>query len=121
MEPTFSYILPTLQILQIHCCFCKMSLNVNLTPASCPKIRRLSSDSPDALYELLCALQEGRRLNDQRCSFTLQPRRRCHSEPGTPRLIQKGEEIQSARHLFHNSSLIAISTLRSTLLVLKPS
>ncbi|KAF5888957.1 G-protein-signaling modulator 1-like, partial [Clarias magur] len=53
------------------------------------KIRRLSSDSPDALYELLCALQEGRRLNDQRCSFTLQPRRRCHSEPGTPRPTQK--------------------------------
>ncbi|XP_017308584.1 G-protein-signaling modulator 2 isoform X2 [Ictalurus punctatus] len=49
------------------------------------KVHRLSPDSPDALYELLCALQEGRRLNDQRCSFTLQPRRRCHSEPGTPR------------------------------------
>lgn len=45
------------------------------------KMHRLSSDSPDALYDLLCALQEGRRLNDQRCSFTLQPRRRCHSVP----------------------------------------
>ncbi|KAF4076065.1 hypothetical protein AMELA_G00226240 [Ameiurus melas] len=53
------------------------------------KVHRLSPDSPDALYELLCALQEGRRLNDQRCSFTLQPRRRCHSEPGTPRHIHK--------------------------------
>ncbi|KAF7692011.1 G-protein-signaling modulator 2 [Silurus meridionalis] len=53
------------------------------------KVRRLSPDSPDALYELLCALQEGRRLNDQRCSFTLQPRRRCHSEPGTPRHTHK--------------------------------
>ncbi|KAG7317961.1 hypothetical protein KOW79_018996 [Hemibagrus wyckioides] len=53
------------------------------------KVHRLSPDSPDALYELLCALQEGRRLNDQRCSFTLQPRRRCHSEPGTPRHSQK--------------------------------
>ncbi|KAK3515821.1 hypothetical protein QTP70_034075, partial [Hemibagrus guttatus] len=53
------------------------------------KVHRLSPDSPDALYELLCALQEGRRLNDQRCSFTLQPRRRCHSEPGAPRHSQK--------------------------------
>ncbi|XP_029959488.1 G-protein-signaling modulator 2 [Salarias fasciatus] len=41
-------------------------------------------DFPDALLELLCTLQEGRRLNDQRCSFPPQsaaPRRRCHSEP----------------------------------------
>ncbi|XP_062841379.1 G-protein-signaling modulator 2 [Trichomycterus rosablanca] len=53
------------------------------------KIHRLSSDSPDALYELLCSLQEGRRLNDQRCSFTLQPRRRCYSVPSTPQPGQK--------------------------------
>ncbi|XP_076136951.1 uncharacterized protein gpsm3 [Alosa pseudoharengus] len=49
------------------------------------KVNRLSSDFPDALYELLYAVQEGRRLNDQRCSFRLEPRRRCYSEPGTPR------------------------------------
>ncbi|KAJ8290136.1 hypothetical protein GJAV_G00009120 [Gymnothorax javanicus] len=46
------------------------------------KIHRLTPDFPDSLYELLCSLQEGRRLNDQRCSFTLE--RRCHSEPSTP-------------------------------------
>ncbi|XP_019719324.1 G-protein-signaling modulator 1 [Hippocampus comes] len=41
------------------------------------------SDFPESLYELLCTLQEGRRLNDQRCSFMLDGgmRRRCHSEP----------------------------------------
>nr|XP_019960532.1 PREDICTED: G-protein-signaling modulator 1-like [Paralichthys olivaceus] len=47
---------------------------------------RLTPDFPDALYELLCTLQEGRRLNDQRCSFMLEGRigrRRCHSEPST--------------------------------------
>ncbi|XP_061677222.1 G-protein-signaling modulator 3-like [Syngnathoides biaculeatus] len=44
-------------------------------------------DFPESLYELLCTLQEGRRLNDQRCSFVLggdgatATRRRCHSEP----------------------------------------
>ncbi|XP_077576273.1 G-protein-signaling modulator 1-like [Stigmatopora nigra] len=47
---------------------------------------------PESLYELLCALQEGRRLNDQRCSFVLDQadaaaaagvRRRCHSEPNS--------------------------------------
>ncbi|XP_057690430.1 G-protein-signaling modulator 1 [Corythoichthys intestinalis] len=45
----------------------------------------LTAEFPESLYELLCALQEGRRLNDQRCSFTLDGggglRRRCHSEP----------------------------------------
>ncbi|XP_061531337.1 G-protein-signaling modulator 1-like [Phycodurus eques] len=46
----------------------------------------LAPDFPESLYELLCTLQEGRRLNDQRCSFTLEgggatTRRRCHSEP----------------------------------------
>ncbi|XP_066534215.1 uncharacterized protein [Hoplias malabaricus] len=44
-----------------------------------------SPDFPDTLYELLCTLQEGRRLNDQRCSFRLKGRRRCYSEPSTPR------------------------------------
>ncbi|XP_028984103.1 G-protein-signaling modulator 1 [Betta splendens] len=48
--------------------------------------RRLTPDFPETLYELLCTLQEGRRLNDQRCSFRLESgvrRRRCHSEPNT--------------------------------------
>ncbi|KAG7469615.1 hypothetical protein MATL_G00130530 [Megalops atlanticus] len=54
-----------------------------LSPHDAQKqIRRLTPDFPDSLYELLCSLQEGRRLNDQRCSFTLE--RRCHSEPSTP-------------------------------------
>uniref|UniRef100_G3PI73 G-protein signaling modulator 3 n=1 Tax=Gasterosteus aculeatus aculeatus TaxID=481459 RepID=G3PI73_GASAC len=47
---------------------------------------RLTPDFPEALYELLCTFQEGRRLNDQRCSFQLEGgmrRRRCHSEPNT--------------------------------------
>ncbi|XP_077430681.1 uncharacterized protein gpsm3 [Vanacampus margaritifer] len=41
------------------------------------------ADFPESLYELLCSVQEGRRLNDQRCSFVLDGgmRRRCHSEP----------------------------------------
>ncbi|XP_074539652.1 uncharacterized protein gpsm3 [Halichoeres trimaculatus] len=51
------------------------------------KAHRLTPDFPESLYELLCTLQEGRRLNDQRCSFSLEagglPRRRCHSEPNT--------------------------------------
>ncbi|XP_074508800.1 uncharacterized protein gpsm3 [Sebastes fasciatus] len=50
------------------------------------KARRLTPDFPEALYELLCTLQEGRRLNDQRCSFRMESgmrRRRCHSEPNT--------------------------------------
>ncbi|KAM9309033.1 uncharacterized protein gpsm3 [Pholidichthys leucotaenia] len=50
------------------------------------KAHQLTPDFPEALYELLCTLQEGRRLNDQRCSFTLESgmrRRRCHSEPNT--------------------------------------
>lgn len=58
------------------------------------KAHRLSPDFPDSLFELLCTLQEGRRLNDQRCSFTApEPivRRRCHSEPNTtkpaPRVV----------------------------------
>ncbi|KAJ8398373.1 hypothetical protein AAFF_G00426280 [Aldrovandia affinis] len=54
-----------------------------LSPQDSEKqIRRLTPDFPDSLYELLCSLQEGRRLNDQRCSFTME--RRCHSEPSTP-------------------------------------
>ncbi|XP_034553330.1 G-protein-signaling modulator 1 [Notolabrus celidotus] len=51
------------------------------------KAHRLTPDFPESLYELLCTLQEGRRLNDQRCSFSLEAgglrRRRCHSEPNT--------------------------------------
>ncbi|KAG7216497.1 hypothetical protein INR49_001983 [Caranx melampygus] len=44
------------------------------------KARRLTPDFPESLYELLCTLQEGRRLNDQRCSFRLESgmRRRSH-------------------------------------------
>ncbi|KAL0171289.1 hypothetical protein M9458_031600, partial [Cirrhinus mrigala] len=42
----------------------------------------ISPDFPDALCELLFNLQEGRRLNDQRCS-------RCYSEPSTPRHSQR--------------------------------
>ncbi|KAK5862077.1 hypothetical protein PBY51_017508 [Eleginops maclovinus] len=52
------------------------------------KAHRLTPDFPEALYELLFTLQEGRRLNDQRCSFRLEGgmrRRRCHSEPSTNR------------------------------------
>ncbi|XP_067303858.1 G-protein-signaling modulator 1 isoform X2 [Pseudorasbora parva] len=51
--------------------------------------QRSSPDFPDALCELLFALQEGRRLNDQRCSFRLEGRRRCYSEPSTPRHSQR--------------------------------
>lgn len=65
------------------------------------KLRRLSleltdfPEFPDSLFELLCTLQEGRRLNDQRCSFAApdspRVRRRCHSEPNTtkpgPRVV----------------------------------
>ncbi|XP_034030169.1 uncharacterized protein LOC117513998 [Thalassophryne amazonica] len=50
------------------------------------KAHRLTPDFPEALYELLCTLQEGRRFNDQRCSFRMESgvrRRRCHSEPNT--------------------------------------
>ncbi|XP_077086036.1 uncharacterized protein gpsm3 [Siphateles boraxobius] len=54
-----------------------------------PMVKRLSTDFPDALCELLFALQEGRRLNDQRCSFRLEHRRRCYSEPSTPRHSQR--------------------------------
>ncbi|XP_059424490.1 G-protein-signaling modulator 1-like [Carassius carassius] len=52
-------------------------------------LHRTSPDFPDALCELLFALQEGRRLNDQRCSFRLEGRRRCYSEPSTPRHSQR--------------------------------
>ncbi|XP_029928248.1 G-protein-signaling modulator 1 [Myripristis murdjan] len=53
---------------------------------------RLTPDFPEALYELLCTLQEGRRLNDQRCSFRLESgvrRRRCHSEPNTTKPVNR--------------------------------
>ncbi|KAM4601368.1 uncharacterized protein gpsm3 isoform 1-T1 [Polymixia lowei] len=56
------------------------------SPDAQKQARRLTPDFPDALYELLFAFQEGRRLNDQRCSFRLKggmARRRCHSEPNT--------------------------------------
>ncbi|KAM9352987.1 uncharacterized protein gpsm3 isoform 1-T2 [Symphorus nematophorus] len=56
------------------------------------KAHRLTPDFPEALYELLCTLQEGRRLNDQRCSFRLESgvrRRRCHSEPNTNRPVNR--------------------------------
>ncbi|XP_016319809.1 G-protein-signaling modulator 1-like isoform X2 [Sinocyclocheilus anshuiensis] len=52
-------------------------------------VHRISPDFPDALCELLFALQEGRRLNDQRCSFRLEHRRRRYSEPSTPRHSQR--------------------------------
>lgn len=54
---------------------------------------RLTPDFPEALFELLCTLQEGRRLNDQRCSFSLEEgmgRRRCHSEPNTRKPVNRG-------------------------------
>ncbi|TNN47888.1 G-protein-signaling modulator 1 [Liparis tanakae] len=55
-------------------------------PEDPKKAHRLTPEFPEALYELLCDLQEGRRLNDQRCSFKLEGgmgmrMRRCHSEP----------------------------------------
>ncbi|KAL4646798.1 G-protein-signaling modulator 1-like [Arapaima gigas] len=58
---------------------CKDTLS---PPGAQKQMRRLTPDFPDSLYELLCSIQEGRRLNDQRCSFG--PERRCHSEPSTP-------------------------------------
>lgn len=56
------------------------------------KAHRLTPDFPEALYELLCTLQEGRRLNDQRCSFRMESgmrRRRCHSEPNTTKPVNR--------------------------------
>ncbi|XP_039972649.1 G-protein-signaling modulator 1 [Xiphias gladius] len=56
------------------------------------KAQRLTPDFPEALYELLCTLQEGRRLNDQRCSFRQESgvrRRRCHSEPNTTKPVNR--------------------------------
>ncbi|XP_071325586.1 G-protein-signaling modulator 1 [Trachinotus anak] len=56
------------------------------------KAHRLTPDFPESLYELLCTLQEGRRLNDQRCSFRLESgvrRRRCHSEPNATKPINR--------------------------------
>ncbi|MED6265086.1 hypothetical protein CHARACLAT_021889 [Characodon lateralis] len=56
------------------------------------KAHRLTPDFPDSLFELLCTLQEGRRLNDQRCSFRLEGgmrRRRCHSEPNTRKPVNR--------------------------------
>lgn len=54
--------------------------------------RRLTPDFPEALFELLCTFQEGRRLNDQRCSFRLESgvrRRRCHSEPNASKPVNR--------------------------------
>lgn len=59
----------------------------------CSQAHRLTPEFPEALYELLCTLQEGRRLNDQRCSFRLESgvrRRRCHSEPNTTKPANRG-------------------------------
>ncbi|XP_051999264.1 uncharacterized protein LOC127655466 isoform X1 [Xyrauchen texanus] len=68
----------------------KLRLKDRLSPDDAKQTDcRLSPDFPDALCELLYALQEGRRLNDQRCSFRLEGRRRCYSEPSTPRQCQK--------------------------------
>ncbi|XP_037532453.1 G-protein-signaling modulator 1 [Nematolebias whitei] len=56
------------------------------------KAHRLTPDFPEALFELLCTFQEGRRLNDQRCSFRLEEgmrRRRCHSEPNTRKPVNR--------------------------------
>ncbi|XP_005923766.1 G-protein-signaling modulator 2 [Haplochromis burtoni] len=56
------------------------------------KAHRLTPDFPEALYDLLCTFQEGRRLNDQRCSFRLESgvrRRRCHSEPNTSKPVNR--------------------------------
>lgn len=61
--------------------------------AACFQSHRLTPDFPEALFELLCTLQEGRRLNDQRCSFRLESgvtRRRCHSEPNTNKPANRG-------------------------------
>lgn len=65
-----------------------------LPPTPLSQARRLTPDFPESLYELLCTLQEGRRFNDQRCSFTLESenrRRRCHSEPNASKPANRGE------------------------------
>jgi len=74
-----------------------------LLPPSCflfflpvfSQAHRLTPDFPEALYELLFTLQEGRRLNDQRCSFRLETgmRRRCHSEPNANRPAHRGGSV----------------------------
>ncbi|XP_030641179.1 G-protein-signaling modulator 1 [Chanos chanos] len=53
------------------------------------KVHRVSPEFSDAFCDLLYTLQEGRRLNDQRCSFRMEARRRCYSEPSTPRHSQR--------------------------------
>lgn len=70
----------------------------------CSQAHRLTPDFPEALYELLCTLQEGRRLNDQRCSFRLESgvrRRRCHSEPNTTKPANRGGSICDKTVCFH--------------------
>lgn len=76
------------------------SLTLSLPTHSClSQAHRLTPDFPEALYELLCTLQEGRRLNDQRCSFRLESgvRRRCHSEPNTTKPVNRGEISRAKR------------------------
>ncbi|CAJ1062989.1 G-protein-signaling modulator 1 [Xyrichtys novacula] len=71
----------------------KKSSSCSESEAETKKAHRLTPDFPESLYELLCTLQEGRRLNDQRCSFSLEAsglrRRRCHSEPNTGKPAQR--------------------------------
>lgn len=73
---------------------------------------RLTPDFPEALYELLCTLQEGRRLNDQRCSFKLEGgmrMRRCHSEPNASKPANRGGTIlRKARLCFHAMRLTRV-------------
>lgn len=69
---------------------------------------RLTPDFPEALFDLLCTFQEGRRLNDQRCSFRLESgvrRRRCHSEPNASKPINRGESSASPRQRRGNVSV----------------
>lgn len=80
----------------------------------CSQAHRLTPDFPESLYELLCNLQEGRRLNDQRCSFSLDTaaagvrRRRCHSEPNTTKPANRGEWQWSC----HSLDVAALTHLR---------
>lgn len=76
------------------------SLRNHSVPATHPQAHRLTLEFPEALYELLCTLQEGRRLNDQRCSFSMEKgigRRRCHSEPNASRPAPRGRNRSRVR------------------------
>ncbi|XP_010888130.1 G-protein-signaling modulator 2 [Esox lucius] len=59
----------------------QLSTDTLSTEEASKQARRLTPAFPEALYDLVFTLQEGRRLNDQRCSF--RGRRRCQSEPNT--------------------------------------